>query len=269
MDLKRAIQKTKKYAEYFYFPLTPRETHYWLISKHVVPFSKISPFLKKLTPSEIKLKRNLNITTRKKIQKALRLVHLLNLFPQILFVGLTGSVAANNSHKNDDLDIMIITAPHTLWITRPFFLVCLSIFYNRRHPQDSNSKMCDTFCPNLWLDTHALVISQKTRNIYTAHEVLQVKPIFDRGDYFQEFLRKNRWVSHYLANAFNGIVIKYPHKNIIPPLFFLAPLNIIFFILQYLYMLPKKTSEKVTLHSAFFHKKDPSHNLVKRLSSLK
>ena len=161
------------------------------------------------------------------------------------------------------------TEPNTLWFTRPLFLFFLSLFFNRRHPGDNSSiKIKNAFCPNLWLDMFSLTVPKKRQNIYTAHEVLQVRPLFDRGGTYQNFIRSNRWTSHYLANAYHKLSDKkYPKKKSNPLFFIIAPLNYLLFILQYFYMLPKKTTEVVSLHAAYFHKNDLSTVLTNYLKN--
>ena len=200
---------------------------------------------------------------------AKKMVEYARFIPGIRLIALTGSVAVNNSQKNDDLDLLIVTDNHCLWLVRPVFLLLLSLGFTRRHPGDTPSP-CDVFCPNLWLETKSLSIPKSKRNLYTAHEVLQIKPLLDRGDTYEAFIRSNSWVSHFLANAYPVTkATSTPKANV--GLFSLLfwPFNYLSFLFQYLYMLPKKTSEYVTLHSAFFHTKDLSPLLADHLERKK
>ena len=269
MNLASAVAKTIAYGGYFNFPLSLEEIHFWLISPRLVPKSLIKKYTNTLNPKDINLKKSLLANTKQKEIIALKLLKFIHLFPFIRLIAFTGSVAANNTKKNDDLDLLIITEPNTLWFTRPLFLFFLSLFFNRRHPGDNSSiKIKNAFCPNLWLDMFSLTVPKKRQNIYTAHEVLQVRPLFDRGDTYQNFIRSNRWTSHYLANAYHKLSDKkYPKKKSNPLFFIIAPLNYLLFILQYFYMLPKKTTEVVSLHAAYFHKNDLSTVLTNYLKN--
>lgn len=262
MDYKSAVNKTKAYSGYFNFPLTPSETHFWLISPHPVSKSLINKYLLELKPKESKLRKGLKINTDKKVRFAEKLIKYARFFPSIRLIALTGSVAANNSKTIDDLDLLIITSSNTLWLTRPFFLFFLSFKFNRRHPGDSPAGANNLFCPNLWLDSLSLSLPRNQRNIYTAHEVLQIKPIFDRGDTYRAFIHANSWTKHYLTNAYTQLSkSKHKEKNQKNLSFLLSPLNAIAFFLQYLFMLPKKTTERVSPHFAYFHKNDLSQRL--------
>lgn len=214
------------------------------------------------------LRKTLLKNTRQKEKITLKLIKYARFIPNIRLIALTGSVAVNNSKKDDDLDLLIITSPHTLWFTRVLLLLLLSFKFKRRHPGDNASQIKNTFCPNLWLDTLSLSVPKNRRNIYTAHEVLQVKPLFDRGHTHKLFLKSNRWASHFLANAYLKLSKgKAKKENQTVLTFFIAPLNFVLFLLQYLYMLPKKTSEAVSLHAAYFHKTDFSSPLEKYLGN--
>jgi hypothetical protein len=268
MDLSVAVKKTIAYSAYFNFPLSPSELHFWLISSRPVSPKSISNYLPSLKPKELKLKATLLKNTRQKEALAGKLIKIARFIPGIRLIALTGSVAANNSQKKDDLDLLIVTSAHSLWLVRPIFLLMLSLFFNRRHPGDNPSQIKNVFCPNLWLDTLSFAVPKKRRNLYTAHEVLQIKPLLDKGNTYRRFLQANHWTKHFLANAYSalsGEKIKKQKPTIINYLF--LPLNYLLFIFQYLYMLPKITTETVSLHSAFFHKNDLSVTLANHLKN--
>lgn len=268
MDLSRAVAKTQAYGGYFHYPMSPEEISFWLISPRPVEYQSLKNYLPPLSPREQRQKEKIRHITLQKEKAAREVLKYVRYFPFIRLMAITGSIAANNSQTNDDLDLLIITGRHTLWLTRPFFLLLLSFKFNRRHPGDTPLKINNAFCPNLWLDTRSLSVSPDRRNLYTAHEVLQVRPIFDRGDTYSAFIKANRWTAHFLANAYHQLSrnqTKVGQES--PFLLFLAPINLIFYFLQYLYMLPKKTVEAVDLHSAYFHKNDLSHNLINHLKN--
>lgn len=263
MDLSQAVKKTIAYGSFFKFPLSPQEICLWLITPNIVQAWIIKKYIPNLSRSEIEKKEVLLKNTKEKEKFAGNIIRYLRLIPSIRLVALTGSVAANNSQKNDDIDLLIVTSSQTLWITRPILLFLLSLKFNRRHPGDDSTNSKNAFCPNLWLDTNSLTVPKKLQNIYTAHEVLQIKPIFDRGETYKRFIRSNIWTKKYLANAYRqfqkGTKLK-KEQNYFNFLFF--PLNMTLFVFQYLYMLPKITTELISLHSAYFHKNDLSKALT-------
>src|SRR3990172_3826464 len=127
-------------------------------------------------------------------------------FIQAIFV--TGALAMSNCPEDDDIDLMIIASPHTLWLAR--FLVHLSLGSLRRRPSLphtsplSSNKICD----NLYLDTNNLIVHE--HSIYTAHEILQAKCIFDRGGVHRQFLLSNSWVKKFLPVAYKYLTLGPP-----------------------------------------------------------
>lgn len=268
MDLANAVSKTKAYAGFFNYPLSEEETHHWLISKNVVSKASIKKFFSPLNSKELIYKKNLLKNTKTKEKLALEILKITRFIPFIRLIALTGSVAANNSKKEDDLDLLIITQENSLWLVRPLFLLLLSCNFSRRHPRDASRKTSNAFCPNLWLDMSSLKIPANRQNLYTAHEVLQIKPLVDRGQTYLNFISANRWTKHYLANAYYSFSQRIPvQKQTQLYSYILFPLNLLLFFLQFVYMLPKKTTETVTLHSAFFHKNNLSKTLNNHLKN--
>ncbi len=268
MDLRRAVSKTIRYADYFHFPLSPEEIHYWLVTTMSVPFRSIKGLLPpSMTSSQKRLRSAVSHSSKLKTLHARKLVKTLRFLPGLRLVALTGSVAAGNSHPHDDIDLLFVTSPYCLWLVRPVVIILMSLFFRRRHPGEDHSTAVDAFCPNLWLDSLSLSVPIDKRNLYTAHEVLQVVPLLDRGDTYRTFLYENRWTKKYLANAYTSLIlqkgprhfdrVKRVEKSHSMLIFYvLAPLNYLFYLIQLLYMSPKKTGETVHLHAAFLHTTD-------------
>lgn len=267
MDLVTAVKKTVAYASFFNYPLSPQEVYYWLISSKTTPLSQVKKIVSPLNGKDTLLKKNLHYNAKQKELIAHKFVKIAQHIPTIKLIALTGSVAANNCKRNDDIDLMIVTSAHTLWITRPLVLLILNSRFSRRHPGDATSRSTrNSFCPNLWLDTQTLQVPKSRQNIYTAHEVLQVKPLYEKSNSYQKFIKSNHWTKQYLANAYTSISRKKRVVNTKEKYnWMFAPLNFMMFVPQLVYMLPKITSEKISLHSAYFHKIDPSGSLIKQI----
>lgn len=230
--------ETLKYFAKYDYPLTKKELEFWSGTK--VKKLVIDSRLEKLRRQREKyslLKWGIAYRCATKLAKIS--------FIQAIFV--TGSLAMNNCKKSDDIDFMIVTSPNTLWLTR--FVVMLLFARNRRFPGQKIAP--DKICTNLWVDTNNLNI--KDKSLYHAHEILQAKCIFDRGGIHKKFLKENSWVKEYLPNAYKNLT---PNPS---PYFrrggnyLLAPIDYLLFVLQYLYMKPKMTTERVGLGHAFFH----------------
>jgi len=240
------------YSTRFNFPLTPHEIWFWQVgtnySKNKVPSSLIKPVNRS----------SLEKISRQKWTIATKNIPILSHNPFILAIFITGSLAVNNCTPNDDIDLMIISAPHTLWLSRLWSILSLSYRGLRRPshlPEHSSPKVKDTFCDNLYLDLSNLHINEQ--NLYIAHEILQARPLHDPHHLHRKFLVQNSWVKKYLPVAYRETLKSTPPTKVISnhylPFTYYFLLNLIAFIIQYLYMFPKITHEKISLHQAFFH----------------
>lgn len=263
--LAQAVRLTKQYAAFFHDELSPEQLHHWLISSQTYSLAQI----KQVHTGKSSQTKPL---LEQKIVLARKVARFMSSVPGIRLIALTGSLAVNNAKKSDDIDLMIITKANALWLIRPFIILLTSLFFKRRLPsneqyQMSNDKWSNTICLNLWLDESALAVPRSKRNLYTAHEVLQAKPIFDRGNTYAKFIRSNSWTKQYLANAYKYTKSNFPSQK--SPKFvnsyILKFLNNIAFLLQYLYMKPRITNETVTLHSAYFHPRDYSKRIQQQV----
>ena len=262
-SLPPSLRETLAYFDKYDYPLTANELWFW---QHGTTFSKleIRNFLGKLGQLEIRnwqLRRQRSKFSQNKWKIAKKVGESLKSFPTIAAVYVTGALAMNNCPANDDIDLMIVTYPHTLWLTRLFVVIYLKFLGIRRHPAteyripNTENQICD----NLWLDIKNLKF--KTKDLYVAHEILQAKVLWDRAHIHSQFLSANSWASRYLLVAYKESFrnLKIKNLDLIKNLkfkiknFVLWPLNCVFFVAQYLYMKPKMTSEKVGLGFAFFH----------------
>ena len=268
------LANTLAYFAKYDYPLAPSELYFW---QHRSRFSKlkINSLFKnyKIKIKNWKLRQQREKYSAEKWVIAKQVGEKLKRFPTIVAVFVTGALAMNNCPKNDDIDLMLVTYPNTLWITR--FFVNLYLWRLRRFPGQTSAP--DKICPNLWLDMGRLrVVPRKgrgatlsDRRLYLAHEILQAKPLWDRASIHAQFLHANSWVSHYLPIAYRESLRKLKIKNLLAKRklrlvliknlklkiknFVLWPLNLIFFAAQYAYMKPKMTSERIGLGFAFFH----------------
>ena len=236
------------YFDRYDYPLTKAELEYW--SGAPVRSSRKYYFL----PGRlhlVQLRKQRAKFSQAKWEIAREVGEQLKKFPTIAAIFVTGALAMNNCPKDDDIDLMIVTYPNCLWITR--FFVNLYLHQTRRFPKQSRAP--NKLCPNLWLDLNNLLIIHN-HSLYTAHEILQAQALWDRAGVHQQFLKQNSWVKDYLPVAYKsqlknlGKLDQLEIRNL-----WLWPINLLFFVVQYLYMLPKKTTERVRLGYAFFHPK--------------
>ena len=209
MSLSSQILFTLLYADIFQYPYTFDELIGWMpknrwdrnaVQKQIRYLLRIKSISYK-TPFYTLYGHTGNIATRvnreriarDKWKKARRAANILRLIPTILFVGVTGGLSMQNADEGDDVDFFICAKKGTLWITRFFSTLLLEICGIRRHPESKVVK--DAICLNMFVTENALAVLQSQRDMYIAHEVLQMKPLWEREHAYRTFLLKNRWVS--------------------------------------------------------------------------
>lgn len=289
--LDKAILRTLQYADIFNYCLTAEEIHCYLIADKLfrpTSFSAVKSGLNQLAKEKhflfteknfyflkgrrrlVALRRQKQKENQRKQEIAAKISRWFKLIPWIKMVGLTGSLAMDNAAPEDDLDFLIVTAGSRLWLTR-FFLVCLTeILRVRRKPSVSSTLPSDIWqnkvCLNMFLDEDNLAIPAGERNLYTAHEVCQVKLLWDKEDTYKKFLEENRWVKKFLINFLESKRLKNNDikrkKQDIFDIFFNF-LEKIAFKFQLLYMKPRKTIEKVEAGRVLFHPQDCSGWVLK------
>ncbi len=252
MGLKLAIKKTIKYANSFGSHINVSEIRKRLISKNVYP--------KKLIDKEIsKLNWNnkFNKWEKIKIVKAKKLATLINKkFNDILFLGVSGSVATGHPKKNDDIDLLVITKSDSLWKNR-FFLRWWIYKNNIPHRKFGQTESRDQFCFNLWLDENYLEIPKGRQNLNSATDLILLKPLINRNNTYEKLLLANGWAAKFVATPYvsktNDLRFKIQDSRIRQNNFDKV-INYLYFWPQYWYMKPKILKEKIGLHQAFFHR---------------
>ena len=259
------------YHDKFDYPLTLEELQRWRLGNYLVIHSRKEierkgnfVFLK--GRKEIITKRLLKEKiSNKKVKLAKKAVKILAEIPTILMIGLTGSLAMGNADSASDIDLLIVTKKGTLWTTRALAYAVLALSGQKtRRPNDKIQK--DKLCLNLWLDESATI--WKKRNLFTAHEIAQIKPLLNREKSYENFLQKNSWVRGYWPNAL-GAQVKSVGSNKTNAIFNLAckVFEPFAFLLQYLYMKPKITKEQIHKNRAIFHPVDWSRFILRQLST--
>lgn len=217
----KAIARTLLYSDIFDYPLTQEQIWKYLISEKKI---KKSVFENKVSninsivfndkgyfylknKNKIVLKRTRKIKeSRRKMELALGVCEKLFSIPTVLFIGVSGNLSMLNADKKDDIDLFVITKKNTVWITRLLLVFYLKILGKYRGRNDKNVK--DKFCLNMLLDESKLTFSNDQRNLYTAHEIAQVKPVLQRKNIYKKFLKKNGWIKEFMPNIEENIKIK-------------------------------------------------------------
>jgi len=278
----RATLQALVYADYFSFPLTKEELWQRLICPPLISKRRWEKNLVRWV-KEGKLAtdgdyyflpgREKNVWKRRRgeavwrqkwplVQKAARW---LAKIPSVWLVALTGNLAAGVARPADDIDLMIITAPQTLWLTR--FLIYLILSLARlpvRRPGEP--EVANKLCLNLFLDAADLRLEPKWHNLFVAHEIVLLRPLVNKRKIYQSFLAANLWARKFLPYGLPyGLPCGLPKKKkrFFSPPFPSSLLNRFCFKLQRLYMQGKPPATKISLTQAFFHPQDASRKILR------
>lgn len=212
--MEKAILKTLIYADIFYYPMKTYEIHKWLIGKKV-SLREVEEGLKRLIKKrkiESKNgfyffygKNSLPLKRKNRYKQSLSHIHLARLIsilfklvPWIKLVGISGNLSMENASKSDDIDLFVISSKNRLWISRLLLLGILSLMGKRRKRRDTLRKSAGKICINLLLEEDKL--EQQNKDIYLAHEVLQMKVLWQRDGIYGKYLEDNNWAFKFLPN---------------------------------------------------------------------
>lgn len=273
---------TVLYADIFDYPLTDEEGDRWMIAgdafrtaRHGLGMERhkagnrtyvVAPGRKHI----IAIRQARMKIAEAKWRAVRRMITMFARIPTICLVGVTGGLAVENADAEDDIDIFIITDKRTLWITRCMVTIATDVMGIRRRPNESS--VANKVCLNMFMARGALALPYSDRDLFSAHEVLQMVPVWDRDGTYREFLLSNRWVEHFLPNAWKekvtnkrkGATSKDNQFALSAVCFLLSLFEPLAKILQLWYMRRHKTTEVIRPGMLRFHPRDARDWVKKR-----
>ena len=267
-----AIKRTLAYRSLFNYPLSFFQLSTFLISEKSFSHKLLKRELRNLlesgevyvTKSRFYLhgsKRPVDWLTRLNTSKGMLrgldpVLKLLKKIPWITMIGVTGSVAAFNSAPDDDIDIFIVTKKRRIWLTRMLVVLILKTVALYRTPEDFAKKLC----PNLFITEDTMSWPKAERNLYVAHEIMLLQPIYYKCNAYFEFIAANKWVFEYFPHAAFDFLPHLDKKFHYKPNL-LNYMEELFMFVQRAYMAKRRTQEIVTSTKIHFNKVD-SKNFV-------
>lgn len=215
--MKQAILQTLCYHDLFDYPLALEEIHRFLIgnSKFKMKNSKLKLQIKNLIQigkveekkgfyflqgrgKIVSIRKKREKISQKKLKIAQRTADWLRLIPNVKMVAITGAMAMENAEKDEDIDLLVITSKNRLWLTRIQAVLLIELLGNRRRLKDV--EVTDKICLNIFLDESRLQMPKEKQNLFVAHEMAQMKVLWQRDDLYQKFLKANLWLKKFLPN---------------------------------------------------------------------
>lgn len=215
----------------------------------------------------------------KLMRQAVLVAGVLKAVPTIKLVGVSGNLAMENATSKDDIDFFIITQKGKLWISRMAVLLILNCMGKRRDRLDKNP--AGKICVNLLLEEDQLF--QENRDLYTAHEVLQMKVLWQRDNIYSQFLEENEWAFTFLPNWTSSVRITKSVRRItrhsharesnslrsnrdslrVRTSSLMVWIEIMTRFLQLRYMGAPSGKERVSEHALYFHPHDYREKILK------
>jgi len=218
--LEKAIISTLSYFDIFDYPLTLMEIWKWLyIEDDSLREISLDDVLKRLDTSTA-LKERIDsknsfyflkgrseiVTTRaeryslaeQKFHKALRVIKVLRFMPFVKMIAVCNTLAYNNSRRQADIDLFVITKRRRVWQSRFWTAGFLALFRLRPKP----GKTQDTICPTFVVDEDSLDLKKLAfeNDIYLSYWVRQLLPVYNEGVY-NKFIKANLWAKKRLPNC--------------------------------------------------------------------
>jgi hypothetical protein len=206
-----SIYATVAYADIFDYPLTRDDIYLWCIKKS--PYKNIRTtnipgvdrnkylFVLRGRKELVDSYDQRRMAAKEKWEIARRVGTWLQYIPTVFLVGVTGGLAVNNTDESDDIDLFFITAKNTIWISRLLVVIALDLLGIRR--KHGNKNVANKICINMFMSEEAMSVPSNERDLYSAHEILQMVPLWSRRDTYWRFLQANTWVKNILPIAWN------------------------------------------------------------------
>lgn len=221
LSLQEAVLLTISYSDIFDYPLTLTEIHRGLIGKsstvgqvqqgigqlykkkiiEKLPQKDGEPYyVLKSRRKIVLLRKRRESVAGKKLAIMRRVAQFLSFVPTISLISVTGGLSMHNADKRDDIDVCIFCEKGTIWITRVLASVVVDLVATRRRA--GQRELPNAICLNMFMTDTMLRVMNSEQDLYSAHEVVQLLPIWQRRSIWQKFLVANLWVKHFMPNAF-------------------------------------------------------------------
>ena len=284
----QAVLRALLYSDVFDFPLTLQEVAMYSQTDHPISEKEIQRLLGKLKKQidsrhgYFFLQGRESIVSERegrlhiqsaKMQVAREIAVSLAKIPTVLYLGVSGAVAAGNAKADDDIDFFVITANRTLWMTRLLLLLTLTWKGIRR-------KRCvlaapDMVCLNMLTEEQEMQFREARQDLYTARECVQLVTLFSRNSTYEHFTLQNDWIGKFLCNGYD--LMKRESQRVTrreradkwstfigSRLLRVSILEYLASYLQRLYIGRHRTRETVERHFLAFHPRDYREIVLKK-----
>jgi hypothetical protein len=263
----RAVLKTLVYRDLFDYPLKVEEVWQFLLERKS-SLAAVNKALERLVVKKmlgktgsyyflagrekvLETRERRKVVSQAKLKRAATYTRFLPFIPWVRGVFVTGALAVENVEPDSDLDVLVVACEKRVWLTRLFSTLFFDLMGVRVRPP---GKIRDRVCPNIFLAETTLKIPPNEQNLYTAHEVIQSRPLWEKGPLHQRFLAENKWINRWLPNV--NLPLHPGGSPSRKTTFLFDWLETVIYKLQLKYMEKKRTREIATPERILFHPKN-------------
>lgn len=218
-SLDSAILKTIHYFNLFEYPLTSVEVWKWLWSDGgqsatMIEVEQQIVALKKNEQIDCQQgywflpSRSGTVNTRQdrhrlsiaKFKRAKRFAKMYSLIPWVEGIAICNSLGYRNASAQSDIDLLIITRPGAVWLTRLFATGFTALMGAR----PTHEHMANTVCLSFFVSRDALnfeSLKKEQGDPYLTYWMTTLTPVFGRGNVWENFWKENQWVKKTVPNA--------------------------------------------------------------------
>lgn len=127
----------------------------------------------------------------KKYQRALAFFRLARFAPFLRAVFVCNTLGRSNARAGSDIDLFIVTAPGRVWLTRLMVAGLAALLRVRPTAEEAKDKLCLSF----FVTADALNLQSLALNgdVYLAHWLRDLYPIYDEAEIGRRLPEENRW----------------------------------------------------------------------------
>ncbi len=143
------------------------------------------------------------LANRKKWKRAGSTARFLELVPFVRMIAVVNSLAIDNARPDSDIDLLIVTAPGHLWITRLIVTGIVSLLGYRRSGGRRATNVANRVCLSFYVTTDALDFAPLKRQADDPHFAFwtaQAVPLIDDRMY-ENYRTANGWITKLLPHA--------------------------------------------------------------------
>lgn len=210
-----AILKTLAYFDVFDYPLTAVEVHKFLWGQTSTLSEVVQALEQMENAGQIGRRfgyyclpgREVLVETRwqryllaeSKFSKALRVARLLRLVPNVRLMAVCNNLAFSNARKESDIDLLIVTSPGRIWISRLLVTVLVQLLGLRRH----GKKIADRCCLSFYVTADAADVKPLAlapEDPYLCYWLAMLAIVYVRPGAADAFWQANAWVRDVMPN---------------------------------------------------------------------